>query len=351
VPLGLPPDPEGIGAPFSGAGPYFIASFERGRRLVALRNPHYRGGRPQHVERIVIDVVDTEAAVPMVERGQADHTPLGPSTATPGGVREQLIAKYGVNRSQYHVVRAPEVFWLALNTERPLFRGNVRLRQALNFAVDRPAVLRTQGPRAGNATDQLLPPTMPGFRNAQIYPLKGPNLMRANALARGRTGSGKAVMYVRDRAPELAAAATIQANLEKIGIVVELKSFPTNVFLARIGTRGEPFDIALAGWIADYADPASFFIPLDGRLIRDRDNFNYSYFHSPSMNRSLDRASRLPVAERYRALGDLDVRMAKNEAPLVPLWHVNRHVFVSKRVGCLLFNAEVMNLGAVCLKR
>jgi ABC-type oligopeptide transport system substrate-binding subunit len=161
VPLGLPNDPEGIGAPFSGAGPYYIASFERGRRLVALRNPYYRGSRPQHVDRIVVDVVEAEAAVPLVERGQADYTPIGPSTRTPGAVRERLIGTYGVNRSQYFVVRAPTVYWLALNTERPLFKDNVQLRQAINFAVDRQAIIRTRDPAPGTQPTSTCRPRCP----------------------------------------------------------------------------------------------------------------------------------------------------------------------------------------------
>jgi ABC-type oligopeptide transport system substrate-binding subunit len=159
-------------------------------------------------------------------------------------------------------------------------------------------------------------------------------------------------MYVADRTPALAVAATIRENLKQIGIDVEVIPFPPKVLNARIGSRGEPFDIAYTGWVADDVDPANFFIPLDGRTIRDRDNLDYSYFNSPTLNRLLDRASRLPGAERYRALGELDVRVARDEASLVALWHANEHVFVSKRVGCLVFNgSSALNLGAVCLKR
>jgi peptide/nickel transport system substrate-binding protein len=359
VPLGLPNVPEGAGAPFSGAGPYYIASWQPRGELVAARNRFYRGKRAQNVDRFVVretESPDFVASFRAVERGEADWfagAPLG----VPVSIREELAEKYGVNKSQYFIRRAPITAYLALNTERQLFRNNVRLRQAVNFAVDRPAVLRASagasGPRHGNPTDQLLPPTMPGFRNALLYPLKGPNLTRARALARGRTRGGKAVLYVRDNPSGRVLGAVVRANLDQIGLDVEIKPFPPGPFAARVFTRGEPYDMVHLAWGADYIDPANFLSLLDGRTIRDRENFNNSYFSSSTFNRELDRANRLTGDRRLRALGELDVRVARDEAPLVPLYHLNEHVFVSKRVGCLVFNnwAGSLNVGASCLKR
>ena len=354
VPLGLPSDPEGIGAPFSGAGPYYVASWNRGGRLVAVRNPYYRGSRPQHVDRYVVretDSSDFSSPLREVERGEADWFANAPGVGIP--IRRELIGRYGVNTSQYFIQRAPNIWYLALNTEQPLFKDNVRLRQAVNFAVDRPAVLRGFGPRFGNPTDQLVPPTVPGFRDAHLYPLEQPNLARAKALARGRTRSGRAVLYVWDVPPFRVAADVIRRNLARIGLAVEVKSFPPPVQIARAGTRGEPYDIALIGWLPDYVDPGNFLLLLDGRTIRDSGNTDWAYFKSARFNRALDRANRLDGDERRRALGELDIRVMRDDAPVVPLYHTNDHLFVSKRVGCLVLNnyAGSLNLGAACLKR
>jgi peptide/nickel transport system substrate-binding protein len=354
VPLGLPNDPEGIGAPFSGAGPYYVASWNRGGELVAVRNPHYRGSRPQHVDRYTVresESPDLFGALREVERGEADW--FAHILGVAESMRAELIGRYGVNKSQYFVQRAPTLWYLALNTERPLFKNNARLRQAVNFAIDRPAVLRTVGPRSGNPTDQLLPPTMPGFRNAHLYPLKHPNLSRAKALARGSTRNGKAVLYVFDIPARRVAGDVIRRNLAQIGLAVDVKTFPPSALYSRVGTRGEPYDIVFAGWGADYIDPGNFLSLLDGRTIRDRGNNNFAYFDSARFNRELDRANRLDGDERRRALGELDIRVLRDEAPIVPLYHPNNHLFVSKRVGCIVLNNYVgtLNLGAVCLKR
>ena len=354
VPLGLPNDPEGIGAPFSGAGPYYVSSWTRDGELVAVRNPYYRGNRPQHVDRYVVRESDSDdliGPVREVERGEADWFANTPGIGIP--IREELIRKYGVNKSQYFVQLAPNTVYLALNTERPLFKNNPRLRQAVNFAVDRPAVLRGFGPRYGNPTDQLVAPTVPGFRDANLYPLRGPDLARARALARGNTRSGKAALYVPDVPPYRVAASVIRENLARIGLAVEVKALPFPVLNARLRVRGEPYDILYTGWLPDYVDPAGFLVPLDGRLIGAEGSPNRSMFNSASFNRELDRANRLQGDARGRALAELDIRVVRDQAPVVPLYNGNDHLFVSKRVGCIVPNNYVgtLNLGAACLKR
>jgi ABC-type oligopeptide transport system substrate-binding subunit len=89
---------------------------------------------------------------------------------------------------------------IQFNVERPLFRNNPRLRQAVSFALDRRALVRasTASPLSDRLTDQVLPPTLPGFRDADIYPLERADLRQAKELARGSTRGDKASYYVPD---------------------------------------------------------------------------------------------------------------------------------------------------------
>ena len=75
----------------------------------------------------------------------------------------------------------------------------------------------------------------------------------------------------------------MKANLSAIGIDVEVKEFPYGVLVAKAGTKGEPFDIALTGWIADYPDPFNFLNNLlDGTRIKAHGNSNLAYFDDPT---------------------------------------------------------------------
>jgi ABC-type oligopeptide transport system substrate-binding subunit len=186
---------------------------------------------------------------------------------------------------------------------------------------------------------------MPGFRDEHIYPLDGPNLRKARALAAGRTRSGRAVLYVRTSPQDVAAAQVLRQNLKAIGLRLEIKQLPVPLLFQRAGTPGEPFDLLLLGWVASYKDPREFI-----GLFGDEDPaHNYSRFKSARINRLLDRAGRLSGSARYRAYGKLDVQLARDEAPAIPYAVYASWTFVSKNVGCVVVNPS-LDLTAVCIK-
>ena len=92
----------------------------------------------------------------------------------PGQQIERLADRYGVNRSRFFVRPSLGTIFLALNTQRPLFRENPALRRAVNFALHR-AEIFGQGYLRGRLTAELLPPSMPGFVEQNIYPLPRPD--------------------------------------------------------------------------------------------------------------------------------------------------------------------------------
>jgi ABC-type transport system substrate-binding protein len=238
---------------------------------------------------------------------------------------------------------------LALNTSRPLF-ADVNLRKAVNYAIDRPALIRLGGNGAGVPTDQYLPPGVPGFKDAHIYPLDGPDLEIAKRLARGR--GGRAVFYTCNVAPCPQRAEIVKANLKAIGIEVDVKQFPTALLQEKVGTRGEPFDIYDAGWVVDYPDPFSLLNFLfDGTEIKAKGNANNAYFDDPAYNRRLRAAAQLAAPERYSVYGALDVDLARNAAALVAISNPTTRDFFSARMGCQLDQpAYGIDLAALCIR-
>jgi peptide/nickel transport system substrate-binding protein len=348
LPETVPIDPEGVKAPVPAAGPYYVAEYVPGERAVLEWNRYYRGGRPHHIDRFVVDLtLDPTTILDRVESGELDSSFI--RAADIGDRAEELRRKYGVNRSRFFVAPQRVVSMFVLNTSRPLFCKNPKLRQAVNFAVDREALLRERGRLSGSLTDQYLTPVMFGFRNERIYPLKGPDLRRARALARGRTRGGKAVLYTEASALDAAQAQILQRNLGAIDLEVEIKDFPRPVLNEKLRTPGEPFDIGRVVWIAS-PDPSFLNSLFDGRTIGQADNANWSYFNSPKYNRLLEAASRLPAGpERYRTYSQLDVDIARNAAPAIAYAYGNAQTLVSSRTGCVVVN-PILDLAAVCLK-
>ena len=347
VPALLPLDPEGVGAPLPGSGPYYISGFVPSREVVLARNPLYRGGRPQHVDSFVIDLTSTlETTTQRVVEGKADLAFAAASQFN------QLARRYGVNRSQFFVFTSPEggPRMLVLNSRRPLFRDNPRLRRAVNFAIDRQALAAAVGRYAASPTDQFLSPYAAGFRDARIYPLRG-DVRKARALARGNTRSGKAVFYSSELFPfQVAQTKLIQASLRQIGIEAEIKTFPHPVFLRKVFTPGEPFDIANSiGFVPGYPDHTLLNCMFHGRFIPPGQGCNAFYFNSARYNRLLDRAERLVGPARYRLYGRLDIELARDAAPAVPYLLPNTGVLASRRAGCHRFSRPLFDLATVCL--
>jgi ABC-type transport system substrate-binding protein len=343
VPPNLPADPEGAGAPLHSPAAYYVSRYVPGEGAVMERNRFYRGDRPGHIDRFVIDGV-SGSTIDLAAKGDVE---MAFPNATEWGARSaELGRRYGVNRSQFWVKPGAGLRLLVLNTSRPLFRKNPKLRQAVNFAVDRKALTKELGAYAGTATDQYLLPVMRGFRNELIYPLHGPDLDRARELAKGHLRFGKAVLYTPSFTVPMSVSQVAKRNLEAIGLDVEIRSFPPAVSFAKIATPGERFDIGYIGWF-DFGtrDPSFLNFLFDGE-----EGFgNYSYFNSPKVNRQLDAAGSLPGLRRNRAYGKLDVEISRDFAPAIPYAAINVATFVSSKVGCIVVNPD-LDLDVVCLK-
>ncbi len=341
------------------AGPYYISSYNPAQGTVLKRNPNYHGARPHTLDEIDFRVnVGPAESVREIEAGTADFSAGG----VPADQVASLAARYGPGsaaaraRGQRYFVNPQIGLWyLALNTSRPLFR-DANLRRAVNYALDRRAIARLEGGPPGvnvnTPTAQYLPPGVPGYRDTHVYPLT-PDLTRARQLARGH--GGKAVLYYLASPSLTRVAQAIQSELAQIGINVEIKALSFNSFFNRAGTRGEPYDMALSGWNADYPDPSNFLNTLyEGSAIRAKGGANFSFFNDPVYNRKFAAAARLSGPRRYLAYQALEADLARNGAPAAPLWNGNEADFFSARIGsgCKVYQPVYgVDLAALCLKR
>jgi ABC-type transport system substrate-binding protein len=155
-----------------------------------------------------------------------------------------------------------------MNTSRPLFSSR-RLRKAVNYAIDRQALV-AQGRRfqevnpfnAGGPTGDYLPPSAVGATDFHLYPLNGPDLRRAKRLA--GPVHATAILYTPNIPPWLQEAQIIRRNLKPLGIDVQVKEFPIGDYFTRITRRGEPFDLAVSGWLFLVPDPLGILGIFDG---------------------------------------------------------------------------------------
>ena len=247
----------------AGSGPYYV--FERvvNQRIVLKRNPFYRGDRPANVDQVVYTISESQEAC-LARRRAGPDRPVHvrpPRDGVPGAgreVRHQPTRRAVLRQPQARDV-VPRVQPRPARVQGPRpdpAREGDQLRH-------RPArAARAFGYLAGKRTDQMLPPDL--ARPESIYPLGGANPATARRwLARARPRPDTLVLYATNNSSSVHQAQVFAFDLKKIGIDLEVKYFDRQgPRWPRLATRGEPFDLALVGWIADYADPASFFVPI-----------------------------------------------------------------------------------------
>ncbi len=331
LPLNLATDPRGVNA-YPSAGPYYIASRDIGRQIVLKTNKFYKGNRPHNIDQFIFSVnTNLDQSLLQVKANQVDFDVGG----LPPSAHADLASAYGVNKGQYNVYPLVETDYVALNTSRPTF-GNVALRKAANFAIDRPAMLRVRGAFAGKRTDQILPPGIGGFRDEKIYPLKGADYAKAKSIA--GSNCGKVNLWTTTSTTGQALGQVFKYNLSQIGCDVNVKLFQGFQIYTAAGTKGADYDAALVGWNQDYPDPYDFLdVLLNGNNIHDANNNNLAYFSNSGINKKLDAANKLTGDARYKAYGALDLELTKTYAPWASYDNRNNRDFVSKRTGGYLF--------------
>ncbi len=352
VPTNLAHDPNGVLAPPS-AGPYYISDRQTNKSITIKKNPYYKGKRPHNVTQINYNVGNSlDASYLRAQQGSTDYAAQG----IPPASYAEAAQKYGVNKGQFWVKPQLGVTYLAFNHDRPLFKGakGTDLAKAINYAIDRVALLAQSGYLAGKRTDQVLPPGMAGFRDANLYPLKGPDLATAKKyMAKTGIADGTTVeYYTSNRGAAPLAAQIVQFNLKQIGLNVNSHLFARAVQIDKEGTRGEPFDITSEGWIADYADPYDFInVLLSGDSLHASNNNNVAYFNDPTYNKAMRAASLLSGGPRYNSYGSLDVNMMSKNPPWAARNNFNDRILLSSRVGCFTYNSTYsVDLAALCIK-
>jgi peptide/nickel transport system substrate-binding protein len=320
VPLGSP-----AGATENGSllvsGPYIVSKYVTDRTLVLTKNPAYNAkelGQRGHFDTITFDIgVDASQAELEIKAGQLDgYLDRLPSASVNQDLNDPTL------KGRIFLNPTPSVTYLWLNnTVKPF--DNPKVRQAVNYAINRDAILRVWGGRSqGQITTQILPPTMGGYRNVQIYPAAGdPAKAKALLKAAGVKLPISEVLRTRSDSPGfLEMAQAVQSELDAVGFKISIKSAPDSVNGGVISTTANKVPMGINNWTQDYPDGDDFFVPLfDGRHITPTNNNNYASFSNVGVEKAIDKINPMVGPARDAAWESLAISTMKNLAPWAPL--------------------------------
>ncbi|GIJ80628.1 peptide/nickel transport system substrate-binding protein [Micromonospora phaseoli] len=334
----LPPDKDtGINlgnAPFS-SGPYKVTRYQAGVEVVLERNEHWDAAtdpvRHQYPERFVWTFGPTPdaAANRVIADSGADQSALS-WNYVPASLVSRVVGDAAL-RSRTILSPTPSANHLVINNRRVT---DLRVRQALNYAIDREGLVKVLGGQHVAAPmTTLMPSSTIGHRAYDAYPagLNG-ELEKARELLGGQTP--ELVLGAADSAVEQQVATQLKGNLERAGFKITIRNIPDDAKLDEIKKRDNPWDLYLSSWAADWPSGASILPVLyDGRSIRAEGNSNESYFNDPAINVELDRILALPPTEQGPEWAKLDERIMKEHAPVVPLYVDVAYLVHGSKVG------------------
>ncbi len=349
VPEGTPVVRDGVPGPLPSGGPYYVASQAPGR-TVLLRNPGYTGTRLRRPERIVYDAgLPTARATAELDGGRTDYVPFDFDTKGPLAQGGELERRFGAGsaeaeagRQRYFASPAPGVDLLIFNTRRGPFR-DVRLRRAVNVALDRPAIAAVWGEQP---SDRLVPPAVLASRTGSAYPVDGPDLERARRLA--PPGPHAPVdLYVCGPPENIPVVALLRAQLARIGITVRpLPSLDCTLGRDPLVDRAELMLISPASPIVD---PAPFVETALGHE-QGMGPLPQGWFRDAALERAAAAARPLRGDARIAAYAELQQRLLEDAVPFAGLGSWTAPEYVSPRLGCRVFQGayNFLDLGAVC---
>ncbi|MFV2100024.1 ABC transporter substrate-binding protein [Micromonospora sp. LOL_024] len=334
----LPPDRDtGIdlgNAPFS-SGPYKVTRYQPGVEVVLERNEHWDAAtdpvRHQYPDRFVWTFGPTAdaAANRVIADNGADQSALS-WNYVPASLVSRVAGDPAL-RSRTILSPTPSANQLVINNQRVT---DLRVRRALNYAIDREGLVKVLGGQHLAAPmTTLMPSATIGHRAYDAYPA-GPNgdLAKARELLGGQRP--ELVLGAADSSVEQQVATQLKGNLERAGFKIIVRDIPDDAKLDEIKKRDNPWDLYLGSWAADWPSGASILPVLyDGRSIRAEGNNNESYFDDPTINAEFDRILALPPAAQGPEWAKLDERIMKDHAPVVPLYVDVAYLVHGSRIG------------------
>jgi ABC-type transport system substrate-binding protein len=348
---------EAAGADFGkkpvGSGAFTLKEWVIGQKLVFEKNPNFYVKDTPKIDGFTVEIgQEPLVAVLRLQKGEVDIAGDGIPPA------KFLEIKNGPDGKDIIVDGEQlQTGYVTLNVlVKPL--DNVKVRQALNMAINKERITRIVNGRATPAV-QILPPLMPGYDTA--YKGYGYDVAKAKALLAeaGFKDGFSTALYSSSTDPNPRIAQSIQQDLAAIGVKAEIKALANPNVIAAGGTKGEAPMIWSGGmaWIADFPDPSNFYGPILGCAGAIQGGWNWSWYCNEAMDKRAVAADSMsdPAKKGERAAawkGIYTDIMA--DAPWIPVFHERRVVAKSKRMGgadnIYVDPTRVINYDAIFIK-
>ena len=308
-----------------GTGPFRFASWDRGQRVVLEKNPTY-WKYPVKVERVIYrPIVEDQARLTELLTGTLDVIVGVPADFV--GQLEQnpkitLLKQVGAH-----------VWYLGMNNQKKPF-DDKRVRQALNYAVNKEAIVKDVLKGTGaSSRGPVLPGTWGADPALKAYPYDPERAKKLLAEA-GYPSGFSTTLWVPEsgsgmQAP-VAMSTVMQSNLKAVGVNVTLQTMEWGAYLAKLRTKEQ--ELFALSWMAGTEDPDMVMYPLLHSSQWTPVGPNRALYKNPRFDALLQQARLTTDQAKRTQLYREAQRILVDDAPWVFVDHEIQIAALSKRV-------------------
>lgn len=302
-----------------GTGPYKFVSWEKGTSVTLERNPDYWGGAPEVAKVVFRAIPEASTRVNALLNGEADVV-----TDVAADDRRKIEASQSARVST--VERAGNIVYIGFKTDKaPL--DDLRVRQALNYAVDKNSIVKYILKDAAVETSSIIGPRDYGYAGEPAgYPYD-PSKAKA-LLAQAGYPDGFSIEFdtVSWYLKNTDVAQAVAEQLKAVGVKVKINPVESAVYRERV-PAGKQSPMYMLGWSSTNtldADAAIYAILHSGEP--------YSTYSNPKVDKLLEEA-RFAGPDTPRAKLYEEIQAAYiADAPRIFLYQENKYYGVSKRI-------------------
>lgn len=337
--------PEKIDSAPIGTGPFEFVSYQKDSTVRFKAFENYWQGKAK-IDRLVFSITpDASVRYAKLQKGECHAAPY-PNPADIAKLKDDpnitLLTKPGLN-----------IGYLNFNVQKAPF-DNVKVRQALNYAVNKAAIIESVYQGAGQVAKNPIPPTMWSYnddvKDYAYDPEKAKALLKEAGFENGFETDLWAMPVSRPYNPNARRMAElVQADWEKVGVKAKIVSYEWGEYLKRM--RAGDHQTGMMGWTGDNGDPDNFLNTLLSCSAVESGS-NYANFCHKEFNDLVTKAAQVTDLAERTALYQQAQLVFKEQAPWITIAHSTTYFPVRKEVkGYVIDPFGLHNFYAVELEK
>ena len=320
-----------------GTGPFILEDWRHNLSLKMIANRHYFGDKAR-VKGIIYRIIPEElTAVYEFSSGNLDLLSI-----------PQAEFKRFITHPQWKglikEVVGLNTYYLGLNCRRPPF-DNQKVRQAMNYSIDREKILKSLLEGRGQLAPGPIPPALlKDGEQAHGYPYD-PDKARSLLKEAGYPDGFEIKIYQSSDQETLEVLEVIQQYLDKVGIRAQIIQREWSSFKEALN-KGEA-DCFWLSWWADYSDGENFLFPTFHSTNWGAGG-NRTFFKDEEIDRLIEKAQQTMTPEKRLTLYRKIERRIIDQAPWVFFWHKKDYVVTQPWLkGVSLYSLPGVDKGTV----